>query len=60
VPVGAQQSFDRILAVADDVVCVEAHLDLHAVGQWYVDFRPTSDDEVVELLARGFDRYNAE
>jgi predicted phosphoribosyltransferase len=50
VPVGAAQSFDRILAVADDLVCVEPRFDLHAVGQWYLDFRATTDEEVVDCL----------
>lgn len=54
VPVGARQSFERILAVADDIVCVEPRLDLNAVGQWYLDFRATTDEEVVELLEKGY------
>ena len=36
---------------ADEVVCVEMPDDLWAVGYWYEDFRPTSDEEVAELLA---------
>jgi putative phosphoribosyl transferase len=36
---------------ADEVVCVEIPPDLWAVGAWYVDFRPTTDEEVAALLA---------
>jgi putative phosphoribosyl transferase len=36
--------------VADEVVCVATPEPFHAIGQWYRDFRPTTDDEVAELL----------
>ena len=39
--------------VCDDVVCVEQPDHFYAVGEWYADFSPTSDDQVVELLRRG-------
>jgi putative phosphoribosyl transferase len=35
------------------MVCLETPAWFGAVGQFYVDFRQTSDDEVVELLCRG-------
>jgi putative phosphoribosyl transferase len=35
---------------ADATVCVHQPEDFHAVGAWYVDFRPTSDEEVVRHL----------
>jgi putative phosphoribosyl transferase len=38
--------------IADTVVCVAAPPDFMSVGPWYEDFRQTTDDEVVELLAR--------
>ncbi|GAA2166023.1 putative phosphoribosyl transferase [Humibacillus xanthopallidus] len=40
------------LPEADDVVCVSAPEHFRAVGAHYVDFSPTSDDEVVALLDR--------
>jgi putative phosphoribosyl transferase len=40
------------LPEADDVVCVSAPQHFSAVGAHYVDFSPTSDDEVVALLDR--------
>jgi putative phosphoribosyl transferase len=36
---------------ADEVVCVEIPPDLWAVGAWYADFQPTTDEEVAALLA---------
>src|SRR5262249_16100777 len=35
---------------ADEVVCPHAEESFYAVGQWYEDFRATTDDDVVELL----------
>lgn len=50
-PVAASESADRLRRYADSVVCVEEPQDLWAVGLWYEDFRPTTDEEVVKLLA---------
>jgi putative phosphoribosyl transferase len=36
----------------DDLVCLEARPDLGAVGAFYRDFRPTADEEVLDLLER--------
>jgi predicted phosphoribosyltransferase len=33
------------------VVCVATPEPLHSVGQWYRDFSPVSDAEVLALLA---------
>jgi putative phosphoribosyl transferase len=37
---------------ADEVVCLEAHTDLGAIGYYYSNFWLVPDDEVIELLAR--------
>jgi putative phosphoribosyl transferase len=50
VPIGARATVDALGREVDDVVCVEVPRDLRAVGEWYADFSPTSDDEVLELL----------
>ncbi len=50
VPVGARETVERLGAVADAVVCVEQPRHFQAVGQWYGDFTPTTDDEVVRHL----------
>jgi predicted phosphoribosyltransferase/dienelactone hydrolase len=41
---------------ADDYVCVDAPERFTAVGQWYADFAPTSDDDVMTSLARNAHR----
>jgi predicted phosphoribosyltransferase len=50
-PVAAPESVKRLRAHADEVVCLETPADLWAVGSWYVDFAPTTDEEVRALLA---------
>lgn len=50
VPVAAPASVRALRDYADEVVCVEMPDDLWAVGYWYEDFRPTTDEEVAELL----------
>lgn len=50
VPVAAQASLDALRDVADQVECVMALRSLRAVGEWYADFGPTPDEDVVRLL----------
>ena len=52
VPVAPAATVYELARVADDVVCVATPDPFRAIGQWYRDFRPTTDDEVVELLNR--------
>jgi putative phosphoribosyl transferase len=52
VPVAPAATVYELTRVADDVVCVATPEPFRAIGQWYRDFRPTTDDEVVELLNR--------
>ena len=51
VPVGARETCQALGDIADQVVCLLTPLSFSAVGQWYVDFSQTSDDEVRRLLA---------
>jgi predicted phosphoribosyltransferase len=52
VPTGAAQTCDELREIADAVVCLTTPEPFLAVGLWYEDFSPTSDDEVRALLAR--------
>ncbi len=52
VPVAAPESAHELRRHVDEVVCVEAPAELWAVGYWYEDFRPTTEEEVAALLAR--------
>ena len=51
VPVCPAQTAHRMQGLADDVVTVTAADDLRSVGEWYDDFRQTTDDEVLTCLA---------
>ena len=52
VPVGASDTLDELAAIADEVVCLHPEDAFHAVSPWYEDFSPTTDDDVLALLAR--------
>ena len=52
VPVGARSTCAAISRVADACVCLLTPDGFHAVGQYYEDFRPTTDAEVEAILAR--------
>ncbi|WP_036507656.1 phosphoribosyltransferase family protein [Nocardia aobensis] len=51
-PVAAREALASLRPEADDIVCLKTPLLFDAVGQWYRHFGQTSDDEVVDLLAR--------
>ncbi len=53
VPVGPPSTIEELRAEADDVVCLVVDPLFMAVGAYYTDFSPTSDDEVLALLDRG-------
>ena len=50
VPVGSPDTCREFAAIADDIICARAPEHFAAVGQWYDDFRQTTDEEVRELL----------
>jgi putative phosphoribosyl transferase len=52
VPVASPETCDDFRDVDDETVCVLTPRPFHAVGLWYDDFSPTSDDEVRRLLAQ--------
>jgi putative phosphoribosyl transferase len=52
VPVGAPQTCAELAAVADEVICTRMPVPFSAVGQWYLNFNQTDDDEVRELLQK--------
>jgi putative phosphoribosyl transferase len=49
-PVAPASSLPGLREVADDVVCLASPSPFHAVGEWYRDFTPTGEDEVLALL----------
>ncbi|KEI43888.1 phosphoribosyltransferase [Saccharopolyspora rectivirgula] len=50
VPVGAPDAVRALREEADQVVCVLQPVHFAAVGQWYRDFGPTSDEEIHRIL----------
>jgi predicted phosphoribosyltransferase len=50
VPVGARDTCDALATIADEVVCVRMPEPFSAVGQWYLNFDQTTDEEVRQLL----------
>jgi putative phosphoribosyl transferase len=50
VPVAPAAAVAKLARDADEVVCLETPEPFFAVGQWYLDFPQTSDEEVVALL----------
>jgi predicted phosphoribosyltransferase len=50
VPVGARETCDELSAIADEVFCLRTPEPFAAVGQWYLDFDQTTDEEVRQLL----------
>lgn len=51
VPVAPRHWEKGLRDVADELVCHTVPHNFHSVGQFYDDFSPTSDEEVVECLA---------
>ncbi|MBV8506632.1 MAG: phosphoribosyltransferase [Alphaproteobacteria bacterium] len=50
VPTASPDTGEALKAEADGVVCAITPEPFFAVGQWYEDFRQTTDDEVRDLL----------
>ena len=52
VPVGVSSTCAHLAEEVDDVVCTRTPEPFRAVGEWYLEFPQTTDEEVRELLAR--------
>jgi len=51
VPVAPPETLAELAPDADEIVCLVTPPDFVAVGRFYWDFRQTTDDEVIALLA---------
>lgn len=51
-PVAAPEACQKLDHEADEVVCLSTPALFRAVGEWYVDFTQTRDEEVVDLLKK--------
>ncbi len=52
-PVAPPSTIRAMRPAADDVVVVDAPEPFFAIGEFYRDFSPTTDDAVIALLTRG-------
>jgi putative phosphoribosyl transferase len=52
VPVGSREAVSALSNKADEVVSLEIPDEFYAVGQWYEDFSPVSDEEVIQFLRK--------
>ncbi len=53
VPVSSPQTCQELGAEVDEIVCLLTPEMFYAVGMWYIDFSPTTDQEVRDLLQQG-------
>ena len=51
VPVAAPESLEKVRPYCDEVVCLSAPPEFHAVSQFYSSFPQVEDEEVMRLLA---------
>ncbi len=50
IPVAPPDTIEQLYNIADDVVCLQSPEPFGGVGLWYLDFRQTTDQEVIDLL----------
>jgi len=60
VPVSAPQTCDEYRMGVDEIICAKTPEPFYGVGQWYLDFSQTTDDEVRELLVKAEAEHAAE
>jgi len=52
VPVGARETCAELAAYADEIICARMPEPFASVGQWYLDFNQTDDEEVRALMQK--------
>jgi putative phosphoribosyl transferase len=52
VPVGPQETIDKLNQIADKVVVLQSPYIFNAVGEFYQEFDQVSDDEVQEIMSK--------
>ena len=57
-PVAAPDSYEMLQPFADELICLNTPISFMAVGNWYTDFEQVSDEEVVAILHRNWERLN--
>lgn len=57
VPVAPPETCDALRREVDEIVCAQTPQDFRGVGQFYDDFDQTTDDEVIHLLRRAWEKH---
>lgn len=52
VPVAPTNTIHELSGEADDIVCLQQHEPIYAIGLYYEDFHQVSDEEVIETLGK--------
>jgi len=52
VPTASNEAIRALSGRADEVICLDIPDNFFAVGEWYEDFSPVSDEEVIQLLRK--------
>jgi putative phosphoribosyl transferase len=52
VPIGSRDTCDQFRGEVDELICGDTPEPFYAVGTWYANFLPTTDEEVQGLLDR--------
>jgi putative phosphoribosyl transferase len=55
VPVASPSTVAELARDVDELVCLKTPDRFFAVGEWYWDFSPTTDEEVIALLGKAAD-----
>ena len=58
-PVASQEAVDLLKKEAEEVVCLDIPENFMAVGGFYVDFCPVTNDEVIQFLDRAHEHQRA-
>jgi predicted phosphoribosyltransferase len=53
VPIASPETCEALAREVDRMVCAATPEPFHAVGLWYGDFSPTTDEEVKRILGSG-------
>jgi predicted phosphoribosyltransferase len=54
VPVGAEDSLEKLTRYADELLCMRLPEFFAAVGQFYLNFPQVTDEEVLEILKKNY------
>lgn len=57
IPVAAYDTCQEISEIVNEIVCPFKPKNFYAVGAWYQHFSQTSDEEVIELLAKAYEHF---